>query len=74
MYYDGTGLCIIKSNTDYDMEDTRRETTISQQRFMRIYKQFFMDSIIGRHTLTEAQAMTELNGMIAYLQEQVDQN
>lgn len=68
--YDGLALSIIPSQTDYHLGEGHHEALVSQEKFLHVYRSFFLNSIIGHHTLAEDRAIVELNAMAAYLADQ----
>lgn len=69
VYYEGTGVSIIKPQTDYNLQADHHETLITQEKFVHIYRTYFLNSIIAMHTIPESQARAELLAMIGYLKQ-----
>lgn len=64
--YDGIGLRVVAPRAQ-DRPDL--ETMVTQERFLRVYRDFFLRSIVTHRTLPEAQALSELQAMLDLIEE-----
>ena len=66
--YDGAGLSIIKAGTNYDLSAAHSEIMVNQPEFLRIYRNFFLHSILPYNVQPEYKTRKILMGMIEYCQ------
>lgn len=69
---DGMAVCIIKPGTDYDLNAGHSEAIITQPEFIQMYRDFFMDSVLAYHVLSDQQTQALLMDMIAYCRDHLE--
>lgn len=70
--YEGVGVSFIKAGTDYDLSAGHGEIMVSQPEFLRIYRQFFLHSILPNLVQPEYRTRKILLEMIAYCQNSLE--
>lgn len=63
---DGIALCIIKPGTNYDLTAGHSEAFVTQPDFLRIYRSFFLHSVLAYNVLPEDETSQTLQDMMAY--------
>lgn len=71
--YDGLGLSIIKAGTDYNLASNHSETMVTQSQFLRVYRNFFLHSILPYNVQPEYRTRKILLEMIEYCQTHMDE-
>lgn len=71
--YEGEGVTFIKAGTDYDLSAAHSEIMVSQAEFLRIYRQFFLHSILPNYVQPEYKTRKILMEMIEYCQNSLDE-
>lgn len=71
--YDGAGLSIIKAGTDYDLTGRHSETLVTQTEFLKIYRNFFLHSILHYNVQPEYKTRKLLLEMIEYCKTHMDE-
>ena len=70
--YEGVGLSIIKAGTDYDLNSTHSEFMVTQPEFLRLYRNFFLHSILPHNVQPEYKTRKILMEMIEYCQSNLE--
>lgn len=70
--YEGVGVSFIKAGTDYDLSAAHSEIMVSQPEFLRIYRQFFLHSILPNLVQPEYKTRKLLLEMIEYCQNNLE--
>lgn len=73
VFYDGLGLSIIKAGTDYNLASNHSETMVTQSQFLKIYRNFFLHSILPYNVQPEYKTRKILMEMIEYCQTHMDE-
>ena len=73
VFYDGLGLSIIKAGTDYNLTANHSETMVTQGQFLRVYRNFFLHSILPYNVQPEYKTRKILMEMIEYCQTHMDE-
>lgn len=71
--YDGVGLVIIKAGTDYDLSSNHSETMVEQKDFLRIYRNFFLHSVLTCNVHPEHKTRKTLMEMIQYCKDHLSE-
>ena len=71
--YDGAGLSIIKAGTNYDLSAAHSEIMVTQPEFLRIYRNFFLHSILPYNVQPEYKTRKILMEMIEYCQSNLEE-
>lgn len=71
--YDGLGLSIIKAGTDYNLSTGHSETQVVQPEFLKIYRNFFLHSILPFNVQPEYRTRKILLEMIKYCQSHIQE-
>ncbi|MBE5804996.1 MAG: hypothetical protein E7316_10865 [Clostridiales bacterium] len=71
--YDGMGIIFIKAGTDYNLQAAHSEIMVSQPEFLRIYRQFFLHSILPNSVQPEYKTRKILLEMIDYCQKNLQE-
>ena len=69
-YLGGVGLQLTSSGTDYCIDDGWTETMLTEESFCALYKEFFMEELIGQHTCPTEDSVVLLQEIIQQLQEE----
>lgn len=69
---DGAALCLIKPGTDYDLKAGHSESFVTQPDFLRLYRSFFIHSVLDGSILSPEETAQTLNDMVAYCQRQLE--
>ena len=69
-YLEGVGLQLTPSETDYRITDGWTETMLTEESFCALYKEFFMEELIGQHTCPTEDSVVLLQEIIQQLQEE----
>lgn len=69
---DGAALCLIKPGTDYDLKAGHSEAFVTQPDFLRLYRSFFIHSVLDGSVLSPEETAQTLNDMVAYCQRQLE--
>lgn len=65
-------LCIIKPGTDYDLNAGHSEAIITQPEFIQMYQDFFMNSVLTYHVLSNQETQALLLDMIAFCRDHLE--
>jgi len=71
--YEGVGLSIIKAGTDYDLDSAHSEFMVTQPEFLRLYRNFFLHSILPYNVQPEYKTRKILLEMIEYCQSNLEE-
>lgn len=71
--YDGAGLSIIKAGTDHQLNATHNGFMVDQPEFLRIYRNFFLHSILPYNVQPEYKTRKILLEMIEYCQSNLEE-
>ena len=69
-YLDGVGLQLTPTGTNYYITDGWTETMLTEESFCALYREFFMEELIGRHTCPPEDSVALLQEIIGDLQEE----
>ncbi len=69
---DGLALCLIKPGTDYDLTSGHSEAFVTQPDFLRLYRSFFLRSVLAYDVLPEEETIGTLREMMAYCRQHLD--
>lgn len=58
--YEGLGVLCIKRDTDYDLRDNTGSFLISEPMFLRQYIDYFLETLLPRHTYSESESVAQL--------------
>lgn len=64
-YYEGIGMLILESGTDYNLAEGHSEILITHPEFLRLYKDYFLKNLIKNHVLSREQTCQFLRECIA---------
>lgn len=70
LHIDGVGFQITSCGTDYRLTDGWTETTLTEETFCSLFREFFMEELIARHTRPAAETERVLEDIIRQLQAQ----
>lgn len=71
--YEGVGLSIIKAGTDYNLESSHSEFMVTQPEFLRMFRNFFLHSILPYSVQPEYKTRKILLEMIEYCQSNLEE-
>ena len=69
-YLEGVGLQLTPTGTDYRITDGWTETMLTEESFCTLYREFFMEELIGQHTCPASDSAALLQEIIRELQEE----
>jgi len=69
-YLEGVGLQLTPTGTDYRITDGWTETMLTEESFCTLYREFFMEELIGQHTCPASDSAALLREIIRELQEE----
>lgn len=72
IYYEHKGLSLVKPHTDYHLGSGHSEIMISQQRFLRVYRDFYLNSVLRYHALPESKTRSILSEMLRFAEDHPD--
>lgn len=64
-YYEGVGMLILESGTDYNLAQGHSEILITHSEFLRLYKDYFLKNLIRSQVISEEQTRDFLRACIA---------
>lgn len=64
-YYEGIGMLILESGTDYNLAEGHSEVLITHPEFLRLYKDYFLKNLIKHQVLSREQTGKFLRECIA---------
>lgn len=62
--YEGVGTLMTKPYTNYDLESDHTEAIVTQKEFCERYKAFYMNDLLERHVISDAETMALLDELI----------
>ena len=63
-YYEGEGMLILDSETDYNLEQGHSEVLITHERMLSLFKEFFMNQLLQEYVCTEPETVDFLRHLI----------
>ena len=63
-YYEGEGMLILDSETDYNLEQGHSEVLITHERMLSLFKEFFMNQLLQEYVCTESETADYLRHLI----------
>ncbi len=72
-YYEGVGMLILESDTDYNLEDGHSEIMITHQEMLNLYREFYMEVLIREYVYPESETCNYLRYLLK-VAEGVDRN
>lgn len=66
IFFEESALCIVKAGTNYDLSSHHSEIIITQPDFLRIYRSFFLHSVLPHSVHPDHKTQTILLQMIDY--------
>ena len=69
-YLEGAGLQLTPTGTDYRITNGWTETMLTEKSFCALYREFFMEELIGQHTCPPEDSAALLQEIIRELQEE----
>lgn len=63
--FEGVGVLVLNHQTDYDLASSHAEVMITHPEFMRLYQQFFMNTLLKNHVLSGAETEKMFVDLIA---------
>ena len=63
-FFEGKGVALMDAYTSYDLHDDHSEALITLPEFMRSFREFFMDVLLGRLTLNRKESMAQLERLL----------
>lgn len=63
-YYEGVGILVTDSNTDYAPEGNHSEIMLVHEGFVRMFKEYFERSLLTNHVVSRADAVRFMNELI----------
>ncbi len=63
--FEDAGVLVLNHQTDYDLASSHAEVMITHPEFMRLYKQFFMNTLLKDHVLSGAETEKILADLIS---------
>lgn len=62
--YEDTGMLLLESNTDYDLERRHSEVLITLNELLRLFRDFFMRTLVREYVLSETETCRFLQQLI----------
>ena len=63
-YYEGLGVLVLDSDTDYELEKSHSEVMIVHGEFMRMFKEYFERALISEQVLSRRESLDFMNELI----------
>ena len=64
-YYEGAGMLILESNTDYNLERNHSEVMITHPEMLQMYREFYMEVLVRDCVYSETETCEYLEKLIA---------
>lgn len=63
-YYEGEGMLILESDTDYNLEQGHSEIMVTHQEMLNLYRDFFMNVLVQDYVYPESETCKYLRALI----------